>query len=88
MLSSWIPRLRHIILGSGPGAIAIPQLTLLGKPIYLEITIVVLKKAIRRPRYSAEDQPGFCYSEEKWHAEDDLQKWQMWNDQQAEIGIA
>ena len=64
----------YYVLGSGPGATAIPQLKLLGKPIYTDNYFVVLKKAITIHTTSAEDQPGIRYPEEKWHAEEDLSK--------------
>ncbi len=83
------PIAAYYILGSGPGATPIPQLTLLGKPIYPDNYYCGFKKdnpnaTLLLPKINQ----AFAILKKNGTLKKIYQKWQMWNDQQAEIGIA
>jgi ABC-type amino acid transport substrate-binding protein len=78
----------YYILGTGPGATAIPQLKLLGKPIYTDNYYVGFNKsnpkaALLLPKINE----AFSVLKKNGALKTIYQKWQMWNDQQAQIGI-
>ncbi len=82
------PIAAYYILGSGPGATPIPQLTLLGKPIYLDNYYCGFKKGNpNATKLLPKINQAFAILKKNGTLKTIYQKWQMWNDQQAEIGI-
>ncbi len=82
------PIAAYYILGSGPGATPIPELMLLGKPIYTDDYFVGFNKSNPNaqkllPKINA----AFDILKKNGTLKKIYQKWQMWNDTQAEIGI-
>jgi polar amino acid transport system substrate-binding protein len=82
------PIAAYYILGSGPGATPIPQLTLLGKPIYPDNYYCGFKKGNpNATELLPKINQAFAILKKNGTLKTIYQKWQMWNDQQAEIGI-
>lgn len=78
----------YYILGSGPGATPIPQLKLLGKPIYTDNYYCGFKKGNpNATKLLPKINQAFDVLKKNGTLKTIYQKWQMWNDQQAEIGI-
>jgi polar amino acid transport system substrate-binding protein len=82
------PIAAYYILGSGPGATAIPQLTLLGKPIYPDNYYCGFNKSnANAAKLLPTINQAFAILKSNGTLKKIYQKWQMWNDQQADIGI-
>jgi len=82
------PIAAYYVLGSGPGATAIPELKLLGKPIYIDDYFVGFKKgnpnaALLLP----EINQAFSILKKNGTLKKIYTKWQMMNSDQASIGI-
>ncbi|MBV9614407.1 MAG: amino acid ABC transporter substrate-binding protein [Ktedonobacteraceae bacterium] len=78
----------YYILGSGPGATPIPELKLLGKPIYTDDYFVGFNKSNpNAAKLLPKINEAFDILKKNGTLKSIYQKWQMWNDQQAEIGI-
>jgi polar amino acid transport system substrate-binding protein len=82
------PIAAYYILGSGPGATAIPALKLLGKPIYPDNYYVGFNKSNpNAAKLLPKINEAFTVLKKNGTLKTIYQKWQMWNDQQAEIGV-
>ncbi|HEV2654215.1 MAG TPA: ABC transporter substrate-binding protein [Ktedonobacteraceae bacterium] len=79
----------YYILGTGPGATAIPELKLLGKPIYTDNYYVGFNKSNpNAAKLLPKINEAFSILKKNDALKNIYKKWQMWNDQQAEIGIS
>jgi len=79
----------YYILGSGPGATAIPDLKLLGKPIYTDDYFVGFNKSNpNAQKLLPKINEAFAVLKKNGTLKQIYQKWQMWNDLQAQIGIS
>jgi len=82
------PIAAYYILGSGPGATPIPQLKLLGKPIYTDNYYVGFNKSNpNAAKLLPKINEAFAALKKDGTLKRIYQKWQMWNDLQAQIGI-
>ncbi len=82
------PIAAYYILGSGPGATAIPQLILLGKPIYPDNYYVGFN--MKNPNAKLllpEINAAFTRLKKDGTLKKIYTKWQLMNDQQAEVGV-
>ncbi len=83
-----LPIAAYYILGSGPGATPIPQLTLLGKPIYPDNYYVGFNmKNPDAAKLLPEINAAFARLKKDGTLRKIYTKWQLMNDQQAEIGV-
>ena len=83
-----LPIAAYYILGSGPGATPIPQLTLLGKPIYPDNYYVGFNmKNPDAAKLLPEINAAFARLKKDGTLKKIYTKWQLMNDQQAEIGV-
>ncbi len=79
----------YYVLGSGPGATAIPDLKLLGKPIYTDDYFVGFNKSNpNAQKLLPKINEAFAVLKKDGTLKKIYQKWQMWNDLQAQIGIS
>ncbi len=82
------PIAAYYVLGSGPGATAIPQLKLLGKPIYPDNYYVGFNKSNpNAAKLLPEINQAFATLKKNGTLKTIYTKWQMMNDQQAQIGV-
>lgn len=82
------PIAAYYILGTGPGAKPIPELKLLGKPIYPDNYYVGFNKSNpNAAKLLPKINEAFAVLKKNGTLKTIYQKWQMWNDQQAEIGV-
>jgi polar amino acid transport system substrate-binding protein len=82
------PIAAYYILGSGPGATPIPQLKLLGKPIYTDNYYVGFNKTNPNAlKLLPKINQAFALLKKNGTLKTIYTKWDMWNDQQADIGI-
>ncbi len=82
------PIAAYYILGSGPGASPIPQLTLLGKPIYPDNYYVGFNKTNpNATQLLPEINAAFARLKKDGTLKKIYTKWQLMNDQQAEVGV-
>ena len=83
-----LPIAAYYILGSGPGATPIPQLTLLGKPIYPDNYYVGFNmKNPDAAKLLPEINAAFARLKKDGTLKKIYTKWRLMNDQQAEIGV-
>lgn len=83
-----LPIAAYYILGSGPGATPIPQLTLLGKPIYPDNYYVGFNmKNPDAAKLLPEINAAFARLKQNGTLKKIYTKWQLMNDQQTEIGV-
>lgn len=81
------PIAAYYVLGTGPGATPIPQLKLLGEPIYYDNYYCAFKKG--NPNATLllpEINQAFAILKKNGALKKIYQHWQMWNSQQASIG--
>lgn len=82
------PIAAYYVLGSGPGATAIPQLKLLGDPIYPDNYYVGFNKSNPNAQILLpEINQCFAILKKNGTLRKIYTKWQMWNSQQASIGV-
>ena len=82
------PIAAYYILGSGPGATPIADLKLLGKPIDTDNYYVGFNKSNpNAAKLLPKINEAFAILKKNGTLKKIYQKWQMWNDAQAEIGI-
>ena len=82
------PIAAYYVLGSGPGATAIPQLKLLGKPIYPDYYFVGFNKSNpNAAKLLPEINQAFATLKKNGTLKTIYTKWQMMNDQQSQIGV-
>ncbi len=82
------PIAAYYILGTGPGATPIPQLILLGKPIYPDNYYVGFNKSsANTPKLLPEINQAFATLKKNGTLKKIYTKWQLMNDQQASIGV-
>lgn len=82
------PIAAYYVLGSGPGATPIPQLKLLGQPIYPDNYYVAFNKSNPNAKLLLpEINQAFAVLKKNGTLKQIYTKWQMWNSQQADIGI-
>ncbi len=82
------PIAAYYILGTGPGATPIPQLMLLGKPIYPDNYYVGFNKSSSNtPKLLPEINQAFATLKKNGTLKKIYTKWQLMNDQQASIGV-
>lgn len=82
------PIAAYYVLGSGPGATAIPQLKLLGKPIYPDDYFVGFNmKNANAAKLLPEINQAFATLKKNGTLKTIYTKWQMMNDQQSQIGV-
>ena len=82
------PIAAYYILGTGPGATAIPQLKLLGSPIYLDDYYVGFNKSNPNAmKLLPEINQAFATLKKNGTLKQIYIKWQLWNDKQASIGV-
>ncbi len=82
------PIAAYYVLGSGPGATAIPQLKLLGAPIYPDNYYVAFNKSNPNAQLLLpEINQAFAILKKNGTLKQIYTKWKMWNSQQADIGI-
>ena len=82
------PIAAYYILGTGPGATPISQLTLLGKPIYPDNYYVGFNKSsANTPKLLPEINQAFANLKKDGTLKKIYTKWQLMNDQQASIGV-
>ncbi|GAC1686001.1 MAG: hypothetical protein NVS9B9_08120 [Ktedonobacteraceae bacterium] len=82
------PIAAYYVLGSGPGATAIPQLTLLGKPIYPDDYFVGFNmKSPNATKLLPEINQAFATLKKNGTLKTIYTKWKLMNDQQAGIGV-
>lgn len=78
----------YYVLGTGPGATAIPQLKLLGDPIYFDNYYCAFKKGNPNSNLLLpEINQAFSILKKNGSLKKIYQHWQMWNSAQAQIGI-
>jgi len=83
-----LPIVAYYVLGSGPGGTADPTLKLAGKPIFASDYVVGFNKnSPQAATLLAEIDQAFNILKKDGTLKAIYQRWQMWNDQQAEIGI-
>lgn len=76
------------VLGSGPGGTPDPKLKLIGKPIFTSDYVVGFNKSSPQATVLLpEINQAFDVLKKDGTLKDIYQRWQMWNDQQAAIGI-
>ncbi len=82
------PIAAYYVLGTGPGATPIPQLTLLGKPIYPDDYFVGFNmKSPNAAKLLPEINQAFANLKMDGTLKKIYTKWQLMNDQQAGIGV-
>lgn len=82
------PIAAYYVLGTGPGATAIPQLKLLGKPIYPDDYYVGFNmKSPNTSKLLPEINQAFATLKKDGTLKKIYTKWQLMNDQQAGIGV-
>ncbi len=82
------PIAAYYVLGSGPGATPIPQLELLGAPIYPDNYYVAFNMSNPNAKLLLpEINQAFAVLKKNGTLKQIYTKWQMWNSQQADIGI-
>lgn len=82
------PIAAYYVLGTGPGATPIPQLTLLGKPIYPDDYFVGFNKSNpNSAKLLPEINQAFATLKKNGTLKTIYTKWQLMNDQQAGIGV-
>ncbi len=82
------PIAAYYVLGSGPGATAIPQLKLLGEPIYPDNYYVAFNKSNPNALLlMPEINQAFAILKKNGTLKQIYTKWKMWNSQQAVIGM-
>lgn len=83
-----LPIVAYYVLGSGPGGTADQTLKLAGKPIFPSNYVVGFNKNSPQAKtLSSEINQAFDILKKDGTLKGIYQRWQMWNDQQAEIGI-
>lgn len=83
------PIVAYYALGSGPGGTENPKLKLAGKPIFLnDYVIATPKDDPKGAALLSEINQALAILKQDGTLKAIYQKWKMWNDQQAEIGIA
>lgn len=83
-----LPIAAYYVLGSGAGASPIPQLTLLGKPIYPDNYYVGFNKSsANAAKLLPQINQAFTNLKKDGTLKKIYTKWQLMNEQQAEIGI-
>ncbi len=83
-----VPIVAYYVQGAGPGATPDTSLKLLGKPLYPDVYVCGFNKtnpnaAILLPEINA----AFARLKQNGTLKQIYQKWKLWNDQQAAIGI-
>lgn len=83
-----LPIVAYYVLGSGPGGTADPMLKLAGKPIFPSDYVVGFNKSSpQATTLLSEINQAFDILKKDGTLKRIYQSWQMWNDQQATIGI-
>lgn len=83
-----VPIVAYYVQGAGPGATADSALKLIGKPLYYDVYIVGFNKS--NPNASAllpEINACIAHLKQDGTLKKIYQKWSLWNDHQASIGI-
>jgi len=84
-----VPIVSYYVSGAGPGATANPALKLLGKPLYPDIYIVGFNKSNPdAAKLLPEINAAIAKLKQNGTLKQIYQKWSLWNDQQAAIGIS
>jgi polar amino acid transport system substrate-binding protein len=83
-----LPIVTYYVEGAGPGGTADPKLKAIGKPLFPDVYVVGFNKsnpnaAILLP----EINKAIAELKKNGTLKQIYQKWNLWNDQQAEIGI-
>ena len=82
------PIASYYILGTGPGATAIPELKLLGKPLYLDDYYVGYNKSNPdAAKLLPEINQAFAILKKNGTLKKIYVKWQLMNDDQKDIGV-
>ena len=83
-----VPLVAYYVQGAGPGATPDPSLKLLGKPIFYDVYIVGFNKTHPQAQQLL-PEINACITRLKQNGtlKQIYQKWSMWNDNQASIGI-
>lgn len=83
-----LPIVAYYVLGSGPGGKADPTLKLAGKPLFTNDYVVAFNKSSpKATTLQSEIDQAFDILKKDGTLKAIYQRWQMWNDQQAAIGI-
>lgn len=84
-----LPPVAYYVLGSGPGGTADPKLKLAGKPIFTSDYVIGFNKSSpQATTLVSEINQALDILKKDGTLKGIYQRWQMWNDQQAAIGIA
>lgn len=83
-----LPIVVYYVLGSGPGGTQDPALKLAGKPIYTNNYVIGFNKnSPKAQTLQAEINQALTILKQDGTLKGIYQRWQIWNDQQSEIGI-
>ena len=83
-----LPIVAYYVLGSGPGGTADPTLKLAGKPTFSSVYVVAFNKSSpQATTLLSEINQAFDILKKDGTLKKIYQSWQMWNEQQAAIGI-
>jgi polar amino acid transport system substrate-binding protein len=83
-----LPIVTYYVEGAGPGSTADPKLKAIGKPLYPDVYVVGFNKS--NPNATTllpEINKAIAELKKNGTLKQIYQKWNLWNDQQAEIGI-
>uniref|UniRef100_B8HPX9 Extracellular solute-binding protein family 3 n=1 Tax=Cyanothece sp. (strain PCC 7425 / ATCC 29141) TaxID=395961 RepID=B8HPX9_CYAP4 len=83
-----LPIVAYYVLGSGPGGTADPALKLAGKPDFLNNYVIAFRKTDPKgATLQGEINQALAILKKDGTLKSIYERWKMWNDQQAEIGI-
>src|SRR6266699_2183499 len=83
-----LPIITYYVLGAGPGGQADPALKAIGKPLFPDIYVVGFNKSNHNAStLLPEINQALAVLKKNGTLKTIYQKWSMWNDQQAAIGI-
>lgn len=84
-----VPIVAYYVQGAGPGGKADPALKLIGKALYFDVYVVGFNKSNPNAQtLLGEVNQAIAQLKKDGTFKKIYQKWSMWNDQQAEIGIS
>ncbi|MEO6887384.1 MAG: ABC transporter substrate-binding protein, partial [Ktedonobacteraceae bacterium] len=83
-----LPIVAYYVLGSGPGGVPDPKLKPIGKPLFPDVYVVGFNKSNPNAAIVLKElNQAFAVLKKDGTLKQIYQKWSMWNDQQAAIGI-
>ncbi len=83
-----LPIIAYYVLGAGPGGVPDKALKPIGKPLYPDVYIVGINKSNPKAQtLLTEINQAIAQLKKNGTLKQIFQKWSLWNDQQAQIGI-